>query len=504
MPGAEIGYVLTGSTPSQFDVVVKKDSYVEAEEFIIIKHPNSQKDTFVLGLVFSVKNVNLAYSENSPLIPFFQEGIQPMMSEQDYMVASIDALGYIETDSRGIESLIPLTAAPNPGQPVFRATNEDIQRYIMTIEAPALNIGILKNYEQIPVTLSIPKLFMHLAILGITGAGKSHLLKRIILSVKNQKEKQIPLLIIDPHGEFLDYADEIIDPSPYLGASIYEMNKYNFVNYIKTFLPKGKPMELIESAVNKYVREGPWPPNSIQPIIDLLDDEDVKGSSKGPTIETAKNLLSTQKIDMMFKTAPLNPKIFMQPQKIICVDMGQINLTQQQRLLARILRLLHENAKKLHINNSAFAGLIILDEVQRYAPEKGFETGEAYGDSKSEIFDIAAQGRKFGIGLILATQRPAYVSKSVLAQCNSQFIFRLVARNDVGVVRDILGNIGILERLPFQPTGDAILFGVASSMNFPVVTKIDAIPPLPATATRQFNVKFEERLKKFKDWFDQP
>ena len=88
-----------------------------------------------------------------------------------------------------------------------------------------------------------------------------------------------------------------------------------------------------------------------------------------------------------------------------------------------------------------------------------------------------------------------------LAQCNSQFIFRLVARNDIAVVRDILGNIGILERLPFQPTGDAILFGVASSMNFPVVTKIDAIPLLKK-ASREFSLKYEDRLAKYEEWFD--
>lgn len=503
MPGEEIGYILTGSQPDKFDVIIKKDKFVEAEEFIIIEHPNPQRKTFILGLVYSVKNVNLAYSEGSPLIPFFQEGIQPMMSEQDYMVASIDALGYIDKDSRDIVSLIPLTAAPNPGQVVYRATIEDIRKYIMTIDPPDIKIGLLKNYEKIPVTLSIPKLFMHLAILGITGAGKSHLLKKILLSIKEMKPNPIPALIIDPHGEFLDYADEIIDPSPYIGASIHEMTDNAFLNYIKTFLPKGVALDIVERAVNKYAQQNSWPPTTAQPIIDLMDDEDVKGSSRENTVEAAKNLLQIPKVEKIFKTSPLSPKLFMKPGKLVCLDLGQINLTQQQRLLARILRLLYENAKALHIVNSAFAGLIILDEIQRYAPEKGFETGDAADDSRSEIFSIAAQGRKFGIGLILATQRPAYVSKSVLAQCNTQFIFRLVARNDIAVIRDILGNIGILERLPFQPTGDAILFGVASSMNFPIVTKIDAIPPLTPKFSRQFNLKLEERLKKYKEWFDQ-
>ena len=85
---------------------------------------------------------------------------------------------------------------------------------------------------------------------------------------------------------------------------------------------------------------------------------------------------------------------------------------------------------------------------------------------------IASEGRKFNVGMIVVTQRPAYVSKDVLAQCSSQAIFRLINRNDIGAVEEVVEGISHSEvyRLPHYQQGQCIFTGVA--IDSPVVVKV--------------------------------
>lgn len=497
----EIGFVLSESEPNRFQAIIKKEVYLEAEEYILIEHPDATRDTMVLGIVFSVKNVNASYTEQSPLVPFFQRGQNTQIGDQDFMVATIDVHGAVETDQRGLESLIPLYAAPIPGQSVYRATSEDVKQYIMALAPPGVEFGSMKNYEDIRIALSVPKLFMHLAILGVTGAGKSHSLKVLLLALKGLKDQCPPITIVDPHGEFLDFADEVLNPEKYLGNSIHEMDAAGFKDFLEDNFDKDAAMKIMLRAVDRYTEKvGAWPPKNVQELIDLLHDDVVQGSSRDSTIETALTKLKAQKVKRVFTTPPLEVREFVKPGKIVVLDMGQIDLTNQQALLARLLDKIYAQATELHLEGGAFASLLVLDEVQRYAPENLFATGDSYKISKKAIFNIAAQGRKFGIGLVVASQRPAYISKSVLAQCNTQLIFRLVAWPDIQVVKDVLGNQGILKRLPYQPTGDAILFGVASALEFPVVVKVDPLPPMDVS--RDFSIRYPERLAKFREWYE--
>jgi hypothetical protein len=71
--------------------------------------------------------------------------------------------------------------------------------------------------------------------------------------------------------------------------------------------------------------------------------------------------------------------------------------------------------------------LVIIEEADRFAPQ-------SKGDSIQEIHEISRRGRKRGIGLVIATQRPAMVDKNVLSQCGNQFIGRLRTENDLNAV----------------------------------------------------------------------
>ena len=116
-----------------------------------------------------------------------------------------------------------------------------------------------------------------------------------------------------------------------------------------------------------------------------------------------------------------------------------------------------------------FKTLFVLEEAHNFAPEKG---------SKKENLSlritqkIASEGRKFGVGLLVVTQRPAYVAKDVLAQCNTQAIFRLINNQDLGSIQETVEGISKEEliRLPHYQQGQCVLTGVA--VEEPVVVQV--------------------------------
>ena len=106
---------------------------------------------------------------------------------------------------------------------------------------------------------------------------------------------------------------------------------------------------------------------------------------------------------------------------------------------------------------------LFCDEAHLYIPER------ARGDSANEIsvsiFErIAKEGRKYGVGLVVISQRPSEVNRTVLSQCNNLIAMRLTNAEDQGVVRrllpDSLGGFGDL--LPILDTGEGLVVGDAS------------------------------------------
>lgn len=106
---------------------------------------------------------------------------------------------------------------------------------------------------------------------------------------------------------------------------------------------------------------------------------------------------------------------------------------------------------------------ILCDEAHLYIPERS--GGEGSSDISVGIFErIAKEGRKYGVGLVVISQRPSEVNRTVLSQCNNLVAMRLTNGEDQSVVRrllpDSLGGFGDL--LPILDTGEALVVGDAS------------------------------------------
>ena len=114
-------------------------------------------------------------------------------------------------------------------------------------------------------------------------------------------------------------------------------------------------------------------------------------------------------------------------------------------------------------------GRIILEFVSNFLPEQR---------GKYPI-RIAREGRKYGISLVVSSQRPSELSKTVLSQCNSFIIHRLQNPDDQKYVRGLISsaNADLLEQLPIIPQQHAIITG--DCVRTPVQVRIDDINPTP-------------------------
>jgi DNA helicase HerA-like ATPase len=114
--------------------------------------------------------------------------------------------------------------------------------------------------------------------------------------------------------------------------------------------------------------------------------------------------------------------------------------------------------------------VLILEEAHNFVPPRANTPAEERSITITK--QIAQEGRKFGVGLVLISQRPSRLDETTLSQCNSYVIMRMVNPADQNFVKRVVETIGEDEAklLPDLDVGEAVLSG--QFINFPVLAKI--------------------------------
>jgi hypothetical protein len=127
--------------------------------------------------------------------------------------------------------------------------------------------------------------------------------------------------------------------------------------------------------------------------------------------------------------------------------------------------------------------VLVLEEAHNYL--KPGRENESHGARLSrEAFErIAKEGRKFGLSLIIASQRPSDVSATVLSQCANFVVHRIQNPEDIDYFKKILptGSRDVLDQLPILAPGDGLLIG--SAINVPARVKVTKPSPEPQSET---------------------
>lgn len=130
------------------------------------------------------------------------------------------------------------------------------------------------------------------------------------------------------------------------------------------------------------------------------------------------------------------------------------------------------------INSIALPTVLVMEEAHTFI--KRYKDDVENHDAASvccQVFErIAREGRKFGLGLVLSSQRPSELSPTVLSQCNSFLLHRISNDHDQKLVHSLVpDNLrGLLRELPSLPSQNAILLGWASEL--PLLVKMNDLP----------------------------
>lgn len=155
--------------------------------------------------------------------------------------------------------------------------------------------------------------------------------------------------------------------------------------------------------------------------------------------------------------------------QIVVVDLSLLPFEVLHLVIAVLSRLIFEaNQRYKKEFQDSLPTLLVLEEAHTFL-HYSFSGGDVSPGARecSRIFEtIAREGRKFGTGLVLSSQRPSELSATVLAQCNSFLLHRIVNDRDQDLVRrlvpDNLG--GLLSELPNLPSRQAVLLGWVSAL----------------------------------------
>lgn len=146
---------------------------------------------------------------------------------------------------------------------------------------------------------------------------------------------------------------------------------------------------------------------------------------------------------------------------------------------AVVARMVFESLQRYrNINNVALPTVLVMEEAHTFV--KRYKEDAENHDAASvccQVFErIAREGRKFGLGLVLSSQRPSELSSTVLSQCNTFLLHRISNDRDQELVHRLVpDNLkGLLRELPSLPSQNAILLGWASEL--PVLVKMNSLP----------------------------
>jgi DNA helicase HerA-like ATPase len=159
------------------------------------------------------------------------------------------------------------------------------------------------------------------------------------------------------------------------------------------------------------------------------------------------------------------------PQPITILDLSGMPSSRLDLLLGSVLDVLFESAiwgRHLEEGMRERPLLLVMEEAHRYISR------ESNGLSKDMVRRIVKEGRKFGVGSMLVSQRPSEIDETILSQCGTLFALRINNATDRSRVKSAMsdGLSGIVDSLPILRTGEAIVTGEAARMPMRVRFKI--------------------------------
>jgi hypothetical protein len=384
--------------------------------------------------------------------------------DSEKTIAKCNVIGYIDENDNLKQIRMPFS----PGIEVLRAEEEFIKKVINLKTKNGAYIGNLEG-KNIKIYLDMNKLLTkHVSIIAKTGAGKSYCAGVLVEEII---DKGIPLLIIDPHGEYshLKYPNDNEDEAELMKN--FDIQAKGYKKIIKEYgdieLEKdAKPLKLNEKVTSADLlhllpaKLTNSQQNILYSIIKNIEPLTISNIISELEIESSNQRIGLMNIiDYLSKLNIFSPDYTNYNELIRVNTCSIINLRGiepeiQQIIVYKLLKDLFEERKRGNIPPF----FCVIEEAHNFCPERG------YNESKSSeiIKTISSEGRKFGLGLCIISQRPAIVQKTVLSQCTTQIIMKITNPNDLRAISNSIEGITTESEIEIQnlPVGTAMITGI--------------------------------------------
>ena len=469
MPENELGTVIStmeGPTTLAFSFVITSPA-VRKGQFLKVKGESG----YVLGSVSEITRAN-RYFERAESVAEYERS-SPMTenfptADWEYIVANVRVHGVFEGENIS-RSSFPVS----PGSRVIEA-EEPLLKKFLQLDDNGLDIGKLQHHS-LAAKLSMGKLLQkHLAILAMSGSGKSYLMSVLIEEMLERKPEngRLAIVVLDSHGEYIGFrTTQYAKQTEVVSAKKFRIA---FSRITPQMLREWAP-EMSSTQVRELVpimeslrreKKEKHEPYTLEELI-LRVESDMADKKKDNVKRPLLAWLSELRALRLFSASD-SPKLqdAVAPGRLTILDLSEIeNQRKKQILVSYLSRRLFRLRKKEKIPPF----VLVVEEAHNYAPEK-VERSRAL--AKGPIITIAREGRKFGACLCLISQRPVQLATTALSQCNTNIILRITNPFDIKHVGESCEGIdsSMLDSITTLRVGEALIVGEAAGS--PIFVKV--------------------------------
>jgi DNA helicase HerA-like ATPase len=458
----------------EFSFVVEGEAHelvVRRGEFVSV----SNDDKIVIARVQDLVRVN-RYYQHAEAVREYQSRGEPLRSifptdRWQYTIARVQVLG-LWSENRSVRPYF----AVSPGARVRKADSEVLTSFLNLDDTDGLMLGKLAHHS-LEFKPSINRLLSkHLAILAMSGAGKSYFVSVLLeeLLTRSKKQGRLAVIVVDVHGEYT-YLKNLKNDT--LGVPDLEID----VEHIRGSHVQIPVQSLAAEAIGSLVADmSAIQVRDLRRVVSIMRKNSKNGYTLGDVIDfvrtdetISKNtrealagwLVNLEETGLFGKEGVPNFKSIVKPGKLTLIDLSDfISLKKKQIVVSHLV----SELMYLRRRGSIPPFLLVLEEAHQFCPESRRELALP----KSRIETIAREGRKFFALLCLVSQRPVKLSTTVLSQCSNQAILKAtnpydlehIGRSSEGIDRASLDTITTLE------VGEALFVG--ETVSVPTFVKI--------------------------------
>jgi DNA double-strand break repair helicase HerA and related ATPase len=469
----QLGIVAGEAEPHQFPFLARRP--VKVGEYIVVTAPEGDVLGFVQGSITKSSLMEAAGNYQAALEAKDAAAKNPRDKSN---LASVRVLGLMENLLTGLPFMPSLP--PEPGADVFEASTADLGLIFNRTGGEWIALGTLLREPKVHVSVNLNKIASrHLAVLAATGSGKSNLLALI---AKRIGELSGTLLIFDYQGEYSEIKmRNIIHIQAKVNPKLLEVEK--LADMFDISESASKQRSLLSAVFTVDIKQAP---NFWDALIGKLRSISNDEESSADDIRVAGRLVEIIDRARRRKGKVLDPDIGdpidqIKPNYVNILNMLELTEMQaatvisyylaeilEDRKAARRARLAREKTPDVRIRFQAPV-IVAIEEAHSFLPANR-DTDAKYMASK-----IAREGRKFGISLIVVSQRPSRMDQDVLSQMGSLAVSRITQPKDQGYIIESseLVTEELASYLPSLNVGEVLLLG--QWVTLPSLAKIDKV-----------------------------